>query len=88
MTESECFTSLRPNTKENAKTTKSKGRVYTTPNMSSHRYSQHELLHKRKWGKESRLLLPSGQWVQNKEANKNECPKGRKKGENGEIGVK
>lgn len=82
MIESQCFTSLRPNTKKNAKTTQSKGRVYMTSDMSSHRYSQHAPLHKRKRGKESQLLLLED----HKATNKNECQKGRKKGENVENG--
>lgn len=58
-----CSTSLRPNTKKNAKTTQSKGRVYTTSDMSSHRYSQHAPLHKRKLGKESQFLFLEHHWA-------------------------
>lgn len=46
-----CSTSLRINTKKNAKTTQWKGGVYMTSDMSSHRYSQHASLYKRKRGK-------------------------------------
>ncbi len=58
-----CTTSLRPNTKKNAKTTQAKGRVYMTSDMSSHRYSQHAPLHKRKLRKESQLLLLEHHWA-------------------------
>lgn len=87
MIESQCSTSFRPNTKKNAKT---KGRVYMTSDMSIHRYSQHALLHKRKREKESQILSSgtTGHWVQNKATYKNECQKGRKKGENVENGEK
>lgn len=63
MIESQFSTSLRPNTKENAKTTQSEGRVYTASDMNRHRYSQHAPLHKRKWGKESQLLLLEEHWA-------------------------
>lgn len=49
--------------------------------MSSHRYSQHASLYKRKRGKDPSFFYSSttGHWLQNKATNKNECQKGAEK---------
>lgn len=79
-----CSTSLRINTKKNAKTTQSKGGVYMTSDMSSHRYSQHAALYKRKQGKDPSFFYSSatGHWVQNKATNKTNARKEQKNREN------
>lgn len=79
-----CSTSLRINTKKNAKTTQSKGGVYMTSDMSSHRYSQHASLYKRKQGKDPSLfcLSATGHRVQNKATNKTNARKEEKNREN------
>lgn len=76
-----CSTSLRINTKKNAKTTQWKGGVYMTSDMRGHRYSQHASLYKRKREKGPSFfyLSATGHWVQNKATNKNRFQKGTEK---------